>query len=163
MKKLLILALLAIAFLFYIASDSKSGLRDGKDISVVHSKEGRLKAFVREVNIDGSIMVSQWYQLVVEDELGEKRIVLTADNTQGLVIQWLQDNKLWVCYGEGTRISSFYNNVGFYYENSPHLNAEVILKRGATFTDCKEALNVVEQNPLSGLLLSETVAYNFVY
>jgi len=60
---------LAIAVTFGVAlaacSKSDERLRDGRDVIRLTSPDGSMEAGVREVDISGSAMVSQWYQVFV--------------------------------------------------------------------------------------------------
>src|SRR5258706_5066267 len=56
--------------------------RPGRDLTVLRSPDGAFQAIVREVNIDGSVMVSQPYQVLLQSLIPDARgveVVLTAD------------------------------------------------------------------------------------
>ena len=61
-------------------------VREGEDISTRISPNENHKALLRKVDISGSIMVSQPYQVIVEDKAGNKKVILLADKTSGLTI-----------------------------------------------------------------------------
>lgn len=110
--------------------------REGEDISTRISPNENYKALLRKVDISDSIMVSQPYQVIVEDKAGNKKVKLLADKTSGLTITWLEPTIISICYGKETRIREFRNSYGFYYENTPYVDGEVILNRKERFEEC---------------------------
>ncbi|QCZ93519.1 hypothetical protein [Salinimonas iocasae] len=110
--------------------------REGEDISTRISPNENYKALLRKVDISGSVMVSQPYQVIVEDKAGNKKVILLADKTSGLTITWLEPTIISICYGKETRIREFRNSYGFYYENTPYVDGEVILNRKERFEEC---------------------------
>ena len=111
-------------------------VREGEDISTRISPNENYKALLRKVDISDSIMVSQPYQVIVEDKAGNKKVILLADKTSGLTITWLEPTIISICYGKETRIREFRNSYGFYYENTPYVDGEVILNRKERFEEC---------------------------
>ena len=111
-------------------------VRKGKDITTKISPNEKHKVLIRKVDISGSVMVSQPYQVIVEDKAGNKKVILLADKTSGLTITWLEPAIISICYGKETRIREFRNSYGFYYENTPYVDGEVILNRKERFEEC---------------------------
>ena len=113
--------------------------REGEDISTSISPNENYKALIRKVDISGSIMVSQPYQVIIEDKFGNKQVILLADKTPGVTIRWVDFKTLSICYEKETRIREFRNSFGFYRENAPYVEGEVILNRKEFFEECSEA------------------------
>ena len=77
-------------------------VRKGKDITTKISPNEKHKVLIRKVDISGSVMVSQPYQVIVEDKAGNKKVILLADKTSGLTITWLAPTIISICYGKET-------------------------------------------------------------
>ena len=54
-------------------------VRKGKDITTKISPNEKHKVLIRKVDISGSVMVSQPYQVIVEDKAGNKKVILLAE------------------------------------------------------------------------------------
>ena len=111
-------------------------VRKGKDITTKISPNEKHKVLIRKVDISGSVMVSQPYQVIVEDKAGNKKVILLADKTSGLTITWLELTIISICYGKETRIRELKNSYGFYYDNTSYVDGEVILNRKERFEEC---------------------------
>ncbi len=105
---------------------------DGKDLATAASPDNRFVATVREVDISGSVMVSQPYQVFVEaDAYGRRQtdVVYLADKTGAPEIVWVGASTLALCYSSAN-ILEFRNRV---YSTNPEgaevSEAEVVLVR----------------------------------
>jgi len=116
--------------------------RKGEDVVVARSPDQRFEAVVREVNIDGSVMVSQPYQVLVRSlvlDPQNQSEVLLADKTEGLRLRWTASGQLEVCYGEA-KIHKFTNTfVALGRENREFVEAEIVLRRTKSLAECGSA------------------------
>ncbi len=103
------------------------------------SPDGHFTATVREVNIDGSVMVSQPYQVLVESGLhGERRtgVALLVDKTDPPVVRWAAPSTLAICY-YSAHILQFQNH---FYSTSQDVSklreAEVVLTKHEESNPC---------------------------
>jgi hypothetical protein len=116
--------------------------REGNDAYTVQSADQRFEAAVRRINIDGSLLVSQPYQVLVRSlssESGQQMAVLEADKTDGLHIRWLQSNQLEVCYADA-KIRNFTNSfVSVDRTQSKIEEIEVVLKRRESLPECSSS------------------------
>mgnify|MGYP001161080017 CR=1 FL=1 len=131
-----------LIFLQISGCDSSSkyfDVREGEDISTNISPNENYNALIRKVDISGSVMVSQPYQVIVEDKFGNSQVILLADKKPGVTIKWVDLKTLSICYEKETKIREFRNSFGFYRENAPYVEGEVILNRKELFEECSEA------------------------
>jgi hypothetical protein len=114
--------------------------RKGQDVVVSRSPDQRLEAVVREVNIEGSVMVSQPYQVLVRSLLLNPEIqseVLLADKTDGFRLRWTPSGQLEVCYADA-KIHRFTNSfVAVGRENREVVEAEIVLRRTKSLSECE--------------------------
>ena len=135
----LTLLLPAVLFVLVACEGDVHAPRKGEDIVVARSPDQRFEAVVREVNIDGSVMVSQPYQVLVRSlTLDSKNHseVLLADKTEGLRLRWTSSGQLEVCYGEA-KIHRFTNSFAAVGGNSrEYAEAEIVLRRAKSLAEC---------------------------
>lgn len=114
-------------------------VREGRDVVTKDSPDGRFRARLREVDIDGSVMVSQPYQVVVTSLIHPSRepmVMLTADKTSPLELTWEAPATLLVCYSEA-HIYNFRNVFFSAMEDGTNYHeAEVVLRKSATSDAC---------------------------
>ena len=92
---------IAVGVVLVACSKGDERLRDGRDVARVISPDGTTEAGVREVDVSGSVMVSQWYQVFVRGvrpNEEEPAIMMTADKTDGIFIRWLANDRLEICF-----------------------------------------------------------------
>jgi len=110
---------------------------EGKDVFIAKSSDGKFVALVREINIDGSVMVSQPYQVILGSNPSDMNVVLEVDKTNGLVLEWKGSNLINVCYGKETRIWKFRNKVVLESDvSNAYKNVEIILSREESVEKC---------------------------
>lgn len=140
MKNHRAIGFLSVLILLCACSPEIHTPRKGRDLFVATSPDKHFEATVRELDIDGSVGVSQPYQVVIRSlivERGNQAVVLTADKTDGLRIRWLQSGELEVCFHEAS-IYSFNNTFTVASQEPPQLaNAEVILVKRKSLRDCE--------------------------
>jgi len=116
--------------------------RQGEDVVVARSPDQRFEAVVREVNIDGSVMVSQPYQILVRSLVIDPESlveVLLADKTDGFRLTWTSSGQLEVCYGTA-QIYRFTNSfVAVDRERRDFEEAEIVLRRSGSLAECAPA------------------------
>jgi hypothetical protein len=121
-------------------SADTSGPRPGRDVAVQWSPDKATAATVREVSIDGSVMVSQWYQLILKGTFSGQtttQVVLAADHTEGLRAVWRSPTLLSVCYGAGTAIRTFTNSLVLVDPSRTAVRSiEVMLDRRERLAEC---------------------------
>jgi len=128
-----------VFLLLLIGCNSKEHFepREGKDVFVVKSSDGEFVALVREINIDGSVMVSQPYQVILGSSPSDMNVVLEVDKTNGLVLEWKGSNLINICYGKETRIWKFRNQVFLKSDvSSAYRDIEIILSREESVEKC---------------------------
>jgi hypothetical protein len=112
----------------------------GKDLKTLVSTDQRFKATLRETNIDGSIGVSQPYELIIESLIPNqpaKNVMLVADRTSGLNIAWISTGALEVCYEQAAHIRRFNNKFIVATEGNPAISeVEITLLRRTSLADC---------------------------
>jgi uncharacterized lipoprotein NlpE involved in copper resistance len=114
--------------------------RPGKDLKSLVSSDQRFKATLRETNIDGSIGVSQPYELIIESLIPNQpaqEVMLVADRTSGLNIAWLSTGALEVCYEQEAHIRRFNNKFIVATEDNPTISeVEITLLRRPSLAGC---------------------------
>ncbi len=132
--------IIALSVLLFGCQHQSDEPRQGKDVASLKSKDLRFKATIRETNIDGSIGVSQPYELILESLIpnqSSKKVMLVADKTEGLSINWLASGLLEVCYGYGTNIRQFQNIFVVVTRDDLTISeVEILLLRRQSLTDC---------------------------
>jgi hypothetical protein len=90
-------------------------------------------------DISGSVMVSQWYQVFLQNVHGSEHqtsVMLGADKTDGLIIYWRSPDLLAVCYA-GAHIYNFHNTFVFAPEDAPEVQeVEVVLVKRQSIVEC---------------------------
>ena len=130
-----IVSMLALA----ACSHGSDEVRDGRDLVIKDSPDGRFRAQLREVNIDGSIMVSQPYQVVLTSLVHgslKPMVILVADNTPPLELAWEPPATLLVCYSEA-HIYGFRNVFESAVQGDTNLyRADVVLRKVGASGPC---------------------------
>ena len=141
MKSLLLVTVVA-ALSATGCSSNVDAPRDGENIGVVRSPDQNFEAVIRKVDIDSTIMVAQWYQVLIRSlviEPQEFKVMLSADKTEGLHLRWNESGQLEVCYGPA-QIGSFRNTFVAYSREPIRLEtAEIVLRRTKSLADCRSA------------------------
>ena len=128
----LVAAALIVNTLALVACSHDAEVRDGRDLVVKDSLDGRFRAQLREMNIDGSVMVSQPYQVVPTSLVHRNlkpTVMLMADKTAPMELAWEPPATLFVCYYDA-QIFDFRNTFVSATEGDPRLyQAEVVLRK----------------------------------
>jgi hypothetical protein len=144
MKPRLPLLITLIAFALAACGRDDEEPARGKDVAVQKSPDGRFTATIRMADVDGSVMVSQWYQVVLQNVHGvehETSVMLVADKTDGLTIHWRSPDVLVVCYADA-HIYNFRNTFTFAPEGAPGIQeAEVVLTKRSSLGECNRKEN----------------------
>ena len=124
------------------AGCARDAPRNGEDVLRIRSPDQNFEAVVRQVDIDGSIMVSQPYQVLVRSlviDPDEFRVILSSDKTHGLKLRWAETGELEICYGSA-RIHGF-TNAFVAMRPKPLLlqEVEVLLQRSKSLEECLHA------------------------
>lgn len=124
------LVLISAALLLSACGQGEENLRPGKDIITLESPDGLIVASVREVDLGGSIGVSQWYQIHLSGKAAgsKQEIVMTADKTDGLHLKWLNSENLLICY-HTAKIRSFINYYSLKTSEMEYRDVELHLKK----------------------------------
>jgi hypothetical protein len=108
-------------------------------MSVVKSPDGKFEASIRLLNIDGSIGVSQPYQVLVRSvatDSNSHEAVVSADKTDGLRIRWIDARQLEICYARA-RLYNFRNAYVSVNRDPPEsLEVEVVLVKRQSLSEC---------------------------
>ena len=135
----LVLALIAAVTAFAGCGRASDAPREGKDLVTLQSPDGHFNAKVQKVDIDGSVMVSQPFQVLVESLVEGDRwtqVALIADKTDPLRIHWTGPSTLIVCYSTA-HISNFRNYFTASSYNSPDVyETEIMLVKRKESSPC---------------------------
>lgn len=109
-------------------------------ISEISSSDGRFVAAIVAPRLDGlGATVSQPYQLWITSADGESRLMLEADKTNGLKVNWRSPLHLEVCYSEAQIVQ--FRNRFFSISTSAGLPSgrtlEVTLRKVSEDSDCQ--------------------------
>jgi hypothetical protein len=133
-------ALAAVVVLAFVACSSRYDTpRKGKDTVTLSSPDGRSIAKVREVNIDGSVMVSQPYQVLLEaaNDPSSTQVMLLADKTGAPRLIWKDAHTLAICFAD----AQIYHFVNFFFIVSENSNdvyqIDVLLLKRAMNDPCQ--------------------------
>jgi hypothetical protein len=114
-------------------SPDPSKFRAGKDLVKLDSPDGQVEAVLRAVDISGTDMVSQPYQVALfylKDAAVEPHMVLLADRTNGLMLKWVGPRLLRICYDDAEILD--FNNRFVPFDSSTQMvypDIEVVLSK----------------------------------